>query len=224
MKFISVKAVPMVFWSSAEPLNPKPRLLTLGLLCLGLLIFGVGEASLIAAGAGVSPWIVLSQGVSNLTAWSVGFSTFVVSLTVLLLWLPLRQKPGIGTILNAVVIAAVIDVSLRYLPSPDPFYLKVLQSLAGVLVVGIGSGLYLCANLGPGPRDGLMTGLQRRTGLPIAVVRTTIEITAVILGWSLGGVVGVGTVLFALGIGPAVSAGLYLVMTLSNASRGVAFD
>jgi uncharacterized membrane protein YczE len=212
MKFISVKVVPIVFWSSADPLNLKPRPLTLGLLCLGLLVFGVGEASLIAAGVGVSPWIVLSQGVSNLTGWSVGFSTFVVSLSVLLLWLPLRQKPGIGTILNAVVIAAAIEASLNFLPRPEIFYLQIMQSLTGIAMVGIGSGMYLCANLGPGPRDGLMTGMQRRTGLPIAGVRTTIEITAVILGWSLGGVVGVGTLLFALGIGPAVSAGLYLVM------------
>jgi uncharacterized membrane protein YczE len=218
MKFISVKVVPIVFWSSADPLNLKPRPLTLGLLCLGLLVFGVGEASLIAAGVGVSPWIVLSQGVSNLTGWSVGFSTFVVSLSVLLLWLPLRQKPGIGTILNAVVIAAAIEASLNFLPRPEIFYLQIMQSLTGIAMVGIGSGMYLCANLGPGPRDGLMTGMQRRTGLPIAGVRTTIEITAVILGWSLGGVVGVGTLLFALGIGPAVSAGLYLVMRLSAGS------
>jgi uncharacterized membrane protein YczE len=195
MKFISVKVVPIVFWSSADPLNLKPRPLTLGLLCLGLLVFGVGEASLIAAGVGVSPWIVLSQGVSNLTGWSVGFSTFVVSLSVLLLWLPLRQKPGIGTILNAVVIAAAIEASLNFLPRPEIFYLQIMQSLTGIAMVGIGSGMYLCANLGPGPRDGLMTGMQRRTGLPIAGVRTTIEITAVILGWSLGGVVGVGTLL-----------------------------
>jgi uncharacterized membrane protein YczE len=181
-------------------------------------VFGVGEASLIAAGVGVSPWIVLSQGVSNLTGWSVGFSTFVVSLSVLLLWLPLRQKPGIGTILNAVVIAAAIEASLNFLPRPEIFYLQIMQSLTGIAMVGIGSGMYLCANLGPGPRDGLMTGMQRRTGLPIAGVRTTIEITAVILGWSLGGVVGVGTLLFALGIGPAVSAGLYLVMRLSAGS------
>jgi hypothetical protein len=224
MKFFSVKAVPIVFWSSADPLNLKPRLLTLGLLCLGLLVFGVGEALLIAAGAGVSPWIVLSQGVSNLTDWSVGFSTFVVSISVLLLWLPLRQKPGIGTILNAVVIAGAIEASLNYLPHPEMFYIQVLQSLVGIAMVGLGSGMYLCANLGPGPRDGLMTGLQRRTGLPIAGVRTTIELTAVILGWSLGGIVGVGTLLFALGIGPAVSAGLYLVMTLSKGSGGIAYD
>ena len=132
-------------------------------------------------------------------------------LRLLFLWIPLKQKPGLGTILNTIIVSVVIDVSLPYLPSPDSLALQLLQVILGVLIVGLGSGFYLIANLGPGPRDGLMTGLQKITNLPIALIRTIIEITAVICGWYLGGVVGIGTVIFALGIGPSVSAGLFTV-------------
>ena len=216
MQLFSVKAIPKVIWSSDYPLNFRPKIATLSILCLGLVIYGVGEALLISAGAGVSPWIVFSQGVSNISGWSIGVSTFVVSVAVLLLWIPLAQTPGIGTILNAIIIAAAMELSLPYLPQADLYVVKILQAVSGILLVGIGSGLYLIANLGPGPRDGLMTGLQRVTNLPVAYVRTAIEISVVVLGWLLGGTVGLGTVLFAFGIGPSVSMGLFAVHYFSR--------
>ena len=166
---------------------------------------------LIAANAGVSPWTVLAQGISVKTGYSIGITTFIVSIGVLCLWIPLKQKPGIGTILNTIIISIILDVSLPYLPTPESFFLQILQVIIGVLIVGLGSGFYLIANLGPGPRDGLMTGLQKTTNLPIALIRTMIEISAVVFGWYLGGVVGIGTIIFALGIGPFVSAGLFFV-------------
>ena len=215
MKFLFVKTVPVVSWSSKKPLNFTPGLVTLSLLNLGLICFGVGEALLIAAGAGVSPWTVLAQGISNLSNWSIGFSTFAVGVGVLLFWVPLKQTPGLGTLLNVVVISAAIEWSLPYLPTPEHYALKIVELVMGILLVGLGSGMYLIANLGPGPRDGLMLGLQRVTTLPIAVVRTSIEISAVAIGWLLGGSVGLGTLLFAFGIGYAVSIGLYFVAHFS---------
>jgi len=182
-------------------------------------VFGLGEALLIASAAGNSPWTVLSQGVSQISGWSIGVTTFLTSLAVLLLWIPLKQAPGIGTILNAVIIAIAIDLSLPYLPQTDVFLLRVAEATFGILLVGFGSGLYLIANLGPGPRDGLMTGLQRVTNLPVARVRTAIEITVVFFGWLLGGTLGLGTLMFAFGIGPAVSMGLYLVNYFSTRSN-----
>ena len=166
---------------------------------------------MITANAGVSPWTVLAQGMSVKTDYSIGLTTFVVSVSVLFLWIPLKQKPGIGTILNIIIISIVIDVSLPYLPTPESFILQILQVIIGVIIVGIGSGFYLISNLGPGPRDGLMTGLQKITNLPIALIRAMIEISAVVSGWYLGGVVGLGTIMFAFGIGPSVSGGLYFV-------------
>ena len=219
MKLLAVNAVPSVFWSSDHPLNFKPRLSTLSLLCVGLLMFGVGEALLIAAGVGVSPWTVLAQGVSIISGWGIGVTTFAVSVAVLLLWIPLSQTPGLGTLLNAIIISAAMEFSLPYLPVPDLYLLKIAETLVGILLVGMGSGLYLIANLGPGPRDGLMTGLQRLTDFPVARVRTAIEISAVIAGWLLGGTVGAGTLLFAFGIGPAVSIGLFAVDYFSTSTN-----
>ena len=179
------------------------------MLSAGLIIFGLGEAMLIASGSGVSPWTVLGQGITNVTGWSIGTATFVISIAVLVLWVPLKQTPGIGTVLNAVIIAFMIDLSLPYLPEPKNNAFQVAQAFLGVAMVGCGSSIYLIANLGPGPRDGLMTGLQKLTKIPFMWIRAEIEVTVVIVGWSLGGVVGVGTLIFALGIGPAVSASLF---------------
>ena len=187
---------------------------TLGYLLLGLLLFGLGEAILIAAGAGVSPWTVLAQGVTNHTDWSIGFSTFIISGSILFLWIPLRQIPGIGTILNVIIIATVIEFSLHYLPVTEDSFSQFLYILVGVLTTGIGGGIYLTANLGAGPRDGLMTGLQCLTGAPVAWVRNGIELSAVLIGWSLGGVVGVGTLLFAFLIGPSVAFSLFVLSKL----------
>jgi uncharacterized membrane protein YczE len=218
MKLFSVKSVPIVSWSSGHALNFRPRIFTLCILCIGLTIFGIGEALLIASGAGNSPWTVLSQGVSEISGWTIGVTTFLTSLAVLLLWIPLKQTPGIGTILNAVIISIAIELALPHLPQPDNYLLQVAEVAFGILLVGFGSGLYLIANLGPGPRDGLMTGLQRATNLPVARVRTAIEITVVLFGWLLGGTIGLGTLMFAFGIGPAVSMGLYLVNYFSARS------
>ena len=208
MRFLKIKTVPTLFWSAPNPLTIRPPFISVVFLVIGLVIFGLGEALLIASGAGVSPWTVLAQGISILTGWSIGFATFVISSFVLLSWIPLRQTPGIGTILNIIIISVVLDLALPYLPRFDSYGMRLAEAATGVIVTGIGGGIYLIANLGPGPRDGLMTGLQRVTGLPIATVRSGIEITVVILGWFLGGVVGAGTLLFAFGIGPCVAAAM----------------
>lgn len=207
----SLKKVPTLSWSSFDALNLKPRIITLLYLVIGLILFGLGETMLIAANVGVSPWTVLAQGISIKTGYSIGIATFIVSIGVLILWIPLKQKPGIGTILNTIIISIVLDVSLPYLPTPESFFLQALQVFIGVIIVGLGSGFYLISNLGPGSRDGLMTGLQKKTNLPIALIRAIIEVSAVVFGFYLGGVVGIGTLVFALGIGPAVSAGLFFV-------------
>ena len=203
--FFSVKSVPSLFWSAAHPLTIKPPFISVCFLCIGLVIFGLGEALLIAGGLGVSPWTVFAQGVSLTTGWSIGTSTFIISIAVLVFWVPLRQIPGIGTVLNAIIIALVIDVSLPILPQANALGLQVAMTFLGVGLVGFGSAVYLVSNLGPGARDGLMTGLQRRTGYPIMWVRISLEVTVVCIGWSLGGTVGFGTILFALAIGPSVS-------------------
>ena len=214
LPFLSIKTIPSLSWSSPKPLNFFPRIATLGYLLLGLLLFGLGEAILIAAGAGVSPWTVLAQGVTNHTDWSIGFSTFIISGSILFLWIPLRQIPGIGTILNVIIIATVIEFALQYLPVTEESFSQFLYILVGVLTTGIGGGIYLTANLGAGPRDGLMTGLQCLTGAPVAWVRNGIELSAVLIGWSLGGVVGVGTLLFAFLIGPSVAFSLFVLSKL----------
>ncbi len=214
LAFLSTRNIPRLFWSSHKPLNFAPRLNTLILLVVGLTLFGLGEALLITAGLGVSPWTVFAQGVSNVTDWSIGLSTFVISLGVLLAWIPLRQIPGIGTVLNAIIISLTLEYSLPYLPSPDNVVLQLIQIVFGVAIVGLGSAIYLIANLGPGPRDGLMTGLQKVTGFPIGWVRSSIEISVVIAGWLLGGIVGVGTLMFAFLVGPMVSTGLFIMIQL----------
>ena len=132
------------------------------------------------------------------------------------MWIPLKQKPGIGTILNALIIAGMIDLCINFVPSPESYTSQIILAIVAVLTVGIGGGIYLVANLGPGPRDGLMIGLQKVSNLPIATVRAFIEISVVSVGWYLGGTVGIGTLLFAFGIGPAVALGLYLVDKIFN--------
>ena len=199
----------MLFWSSPKALTIKPPFKSFVLLIIGLAIFGLGEALLISAGYGVSPWTVFAQGLTTVTGWSIGFATFITSIAVLVLWVPLRQMPGIGTISNAIVIALVLEYILPHLPRFELDALQIAQAVFGILVTGFGGAIYLISNLGPGPRDGLMTGVQHLTNWPISGVRASIEILVVIAGWSLGGTVGLGTVLFAIGIGPAVSASLF---------------
>ncbi len=215
-RIFTIKEVPSVSWSSDLPLNTKPRFYTVIMLITGLFFFGLGEAIIIGSGSGVSPWTVLAQGISIRTDLSVGTTTFLISIGILIFWIPLKQVPGIGTILNAIIIASTIDLTLPYLPQPNDTYLKLLQVCIGIFIVGLGSGIYLISNLGPGPRDGLMIGLQKQTGTSIPLIRTILELSAVISGWLLGGVVGIGTVLFVFGIGPCVGIGLTLVEKISN--------
>lgn len=209
--FLSIKKIPKVSWSSKNPFNIKPKFSSLFFLCLGLVFFGLGEGLLIVSNSGASPWSVLAQGISLNVGFSIGVVTFFVSIFALSLWIFLDQKPGIGTILNIIIIAAMIDLSIAIFETPQSIIDQLFMAIIAVLLVGLGSGIYLIANLGPGPRDGLMTGLQKKTNLPIAAVRASLEITVVSIGWYLGGTVGIGTLLFAFGIGPAVALGLFLV-------------
>ena len=215
-RVFTIKKVPNVSWSSEFPLNTKPKLTTLIMLVIGLFLFGLGEAIIIGSGSGVSPWTVLAQGISSKTDLSIGVATFLISIFILIFWVPLKQIPGIGTILNAIIIASAIDLTLGFIPKPELIYLKIMQASFGILIVGIGSGIYLASNLGPGPRDGLMIGLQQKTNTSIPLIRTIIEITAVTVGWFLGGIVGIGTILFVFGIGPCVGVGLTLVEKVSK--------
>ena len=209
--FLSIKNVPKVSWSSKKPFNLKPKISTFFFLCFGLALFGLGEGLLIVSYTGASPWSVLAQGISLNVDFSIGTITLFISIGVLILWIPLNQKPGIGTIINALIIALMIDICIKFVPTPENHISQLFLAFFAVLTVGLGGGIYLVANLGPGPRDGLMIGLQKKTNFPIAVVRAFLEITVVSIGWYLGGTVGLGTLFFAFGIGPAVALGLFIV-------------
>ncbi|MDA9137762.1 hypothetical protein N9N46_00920 [Candidatus Pelagibacter ubique] len=209
--FLKIKNIPKVYWSSEKPLNLKPKITTFFFLCLGLVLFGLGEGLLIVSFAGASPWSILAQGIALNVDLSIGIITVLISIGVLFLWLPFKQKPGIGTILNAIIIGLMIDVCIKFIPTPENYLNQLILATIAVLTVGLGGGIYLVANLGAGPRDGLMVGLQKKTNLPIATVRAFLEITVMSIGWYLGGTVGIGTLLFAFGIGPSVALGLYLV-------------
>lgn len=212
--FLSLKSVPVLIWTAPKALTMRPPVFSFIILNLGLIIFGLGQALIFAAGIGVSPWMVLAQGIESFTQWSIGFTVFLVSAGVLLIWIPLRQIPGIGTIMNAIIVALVIEYFLPFMPRFESLSFQILEVACGVFVTGIGTGIYLTSNLGPGPRDGLMTGMQRITNLPIAMVRNTLELSVVLVGWLIGGVVGVGTVLFALGIGPSAALTMFILSQL----------
>ena len=214
--FLKIKNIPIVSWSSDKSLNFKPKLSTSFFLIFGLVIFGLGEGLLILSTTGNSPWSVLAEGISNTTSLSIGAATFFISVSVLFLWMFIKQKPGLGTIFNIIIIAGMIDITLSFFDAPSSIWMKYFLAFFSVLLVGLGSGIYLVANLGPGPRDGLMTGLTKLTNLPIALVRAFLEISAVLAGWYLGGTVGAGTLIFAFGIGPCVALGLFLVNKLFN--------
>tara|TARA_B100001175_G_C19309286_1_gene542185 strand:+ start:13 stop:660 length:648 start_codon:yes stop_codon:yes gene_type:complete len=214
--FLSIKNVPKVSWSSKKPLNLKPKISTFFFLCFGLVLFGLGEGLLIVSYTGASPWNVLAQGISLNVDLSIGIINLLISIVVLFLWIFLNQKPGIGTILNALIIALMIDICIMFVPTPENHISQLFLAFFAVLTVGLGGGIYLVANLGPGPRDGLMIGLQKKTNFPIAVVRAFLEITVVSIGWYLGGTVGLGTLFFAFGIGPAVALGLFIVGKIFN--------
>ncbi|WP_184284857.1 MULTISPECIES: YitT family protein [Microbacterium] len=171
-------------------------------LLVGLFLYGIGIAFMVRGGIGAAPWDVLSQGISHHVPLTFGVITILISVVVLLLWLPLRQRYGIGTLLNALLVGPSADVGLLVIPADAPLWVGVLFFVAGLLILSAATGLYIGARFGPGPRDGLMTGLHARTGWPIWIVRTGIEVVVVAIGWALGGTVGVGTVAFALLVGP----------------------
>ena len=209
--FLKIKKIPKVTWSSDRPYNFKPKFSTFFFLCFGLTLFGLGEGLLIVSFTGASPWSVLAQGISLNVNLSIGTITLLISIAVLILWIPLSQKPGMGTIFNALIIAFMIDLCIKFVPTPSDYFNQLILAVIYVIMVGIGGGIYLVSNLGAGPRDGLMIGLQKVTNLPVAAVRAFLEISVVSIGWYLGGTVGVGTLLFAFGIGPCVALGLFLV-------------
>jgi len=214
------KNVPTTWWSADDPWTLKPSVSTLILLIIGLIIFGAGDAVLIAAGIGNTPWTVLAEGIAITLGedWTIGKATFLVSVLVLLLWIPLREKPGFGTILNAILIAATIEVLLPILPTQESLAMQLAQVVAGVIMIGVGSGLYLTANLGPGPRDGTMTELTKVTGISIGKVRGGIELSVLLIGWAMGGTFWIGTIIFAVLIGPCVAICLNLAGRLGESS------
>jgi len=180
---------------------PRPRVRRLAQLFAGLILYGVSDSMLLLAGLGLDPWDVFHQGLSRRLGLGVGTWAIIVGVAVLLAWIPLRQRPGIGTLCNVLVVGAVIDLILATVPAPHAIASRIVLLLGGVLLNGVATGAYIGAGLGPGPRDGLMTGWVAR-GHSIRVVRTTIEVAVLAAGWALGGTVGVGTVLYALAIGP----------------------
>ena len=179
-------------------------------LMTGLLVFGAGEAMVVRSELGNSPWTVLAEGLAVHTPLSIGVVTILVGLAVLLLWLPLRERPGIGTVLNVIVVGIAIDATLAAVGPVSGMATRAAALLGGIVLIGLGSGLYLGERLGPGPRDGLMTGINRHTGLAIWLIRGILELTVLVAGALLGGTAGLGTVAFALLVGPAVNAGLWL--------------
>ncbi len=208
------RTIPVTHWRSRSRWSPTPT--SLVVLIIGLYAFGTGEALIVQGGLGVSPWTVLAQGLSTILPVSIGVATFLVSAVVLLLWIPLRERPGLGTIANAIVIAVALQVGVALVPAPDTWLAQLALVLLGIAMIGLGSGLYLTTNLGPGPRDGWMTGIHLRTGWPVGRVRLGIELVVLTLGWLLGGTVGLGTVLFAVLIGPSVAQGLAIAGTIGG--------
>jgi uncharacterized membrane protein YczE len=197
------------FWPPDRPVE------RIGRCVVGLAVFGVGIALLIDANLGAAPWDVFHTGLAELTGLAVGQVTIITGVVLLLLWVPLGETMGLGTVLNAIEIGLVVDLVLPLLPEPELLVARTAMMLAGVVVIAIGSGLYIGAGLGPGPRDGLMTGFARR-GMSIRFARTAIELTVLIIGIALGGAIGIGTAVFALGIGPLVQ---YFLPRLRLAER-----
>ena len=208
------KTVPTVPWTATSPwaLN----LTRVIILSAGLFLFGIGESLLVVSNIGNSPWTVLSQGLATQLDLSVGHSTFLVSVFVLLLWIPFREKPGFGTLANILIIALAIDLGISLFPKQEHFYLEILYVLLGIAFVGFGSALYITCGLGSGPRDGWMTALHRKTGIPVSRVRLGIEVLVLVTGWALGGVIGLGTALFAALIGSSVAISFGVVARITS--------
>lgn len=191
-------------------------------LLIGLVLYGTGCALTVEAGLGVDPWTVLAQGLSIRTGIGIGWVTNLVGVLVLLLWIPLRQRPGWGTIANVLLVGTSMQAALTVIPAVEGFFAQLLVLLGGIVLVAIASGLYIGAHFGPGPRDGLMTGMHTRLRWPIWVCRAIVEVSVLVIGWFLGGTVGIGTVLFAVLIGPLVHLALPLLDTARRPARRTA--
>jgi uncharacterized membrane protein YczE len=207
------RTVPRTGFTAPSVWRPTPASVTA--LVVGLWLFGTGDALILASQLGGTPWSVLAQGLSVRTGFGIGWTTLAVSMCVLALWIPLREKPGLGTVMNVLVIALALGVTYPRVSTPDSLIGQLGLVFLGVALIGLGSGFYLTSGHGPGPRDGWMTGLHRVSGWPVGRVRLLIEVTVLALGWLLGGIVGVGTAIFALLIGQSVALGLGLVHRLS---------
>ena len=213
------RTIPTTSWRAESTwglTNGNQSLQRFLLLIFGLTVFGIGEAFLVVTSLGNSPWVVLSEGISLNSSLNIGQATFFVSLVVLFFWIPLRQKPGFGTLANIVVIAVALELGLLIIPEVENISLKLFYVLFGILLVGIGSALYITCGLGTGPRDGLMTGLHYRTGVRVGRVRLGIEVLALTTGALLGGSLGVGTALFALFFGHSVAISLGVLGRLTS--------
>jgi hypothetical protein len=210
------RTIPQTSWAAKHRWDLSiPRT---GILFFGLFIFGLGDSLLVQSNTGNAPWTVLAQGVANKLDISIGVSTFAISTLVLLLWIPLREKPGFGTIANIVIIASAIQLGVNIFPLANNYLIGILMDFLGIALVGIGSALYITCALGPGPRDGLMTAIHNRSGVRVGRVRLGIEGSVLILGSLLGGTVGFGTALFALFIGQSIAISLGVVSRITSNS------
>lgn len=221
MKFASIiqslrphKTVPITPWTAKGLWDLTP--LRTAILFFGLAIFGLGDSLLIQGGIGNAPWTVFAQGLTLKTGLSIGWATFIISVCVMLLWIPLNERVGFGTISNIVIIATFIQIGTIIFPKQNNFAIGVIFDFIGIALVGLGSALYITCGLGRGPRDGAMTGIHYKTGIRVGRVRMGIEVTVLIIGWFLGGTVGLGTALFALWIGQSVAIFLGLLARLTH--------
>lgn len=208
------KTIPHTPWRAEHRWQLSP--MRFAILVFGLAIFGLGDSLLVQGKTGNAPWTVFAQGLSLKTGWPLGISTAVISLCVLLFWIPLKERPGFGTLANIALIATFIQIGTTIFPLQNSLAMGLLFDLVGIALVGIGSALYITCGLGPGPRDGMMTGLHLRTGIRVGRVRLAIEVTVLAIGWLLGGTVGVGTLLFALLIGNSIAISLGIVARLTS--------
>jgi uncharacterized membrane protein YczE len=207
--FAPHKTIPATSWRAAHRWQLSPT--RIAILFFGLSIFGLGDALLIQSNIGNAPWTVFAQGLSTRSGLTIGQATFFTSIFVLLIWIPLRERPGFGTLSNIVLIALFIEIGIHLFPAQENYFVGIVFALVGIALVGAGSALYITCGLGPGPRDGAMTGLHRVTGVRVSRVRMAIEVTVLIAGWALGGTVGLGTLLFAGLIGNSIAISLGLL-------------
>ncbi|CAN2201278.1 COG2364 Predicted membrane protein [Candidatus Nanopelagicaceae bacterium] len=215
LKFIAPhKTIPNTPWRAAHRWQLSPT--RVAILFFGLAIFGLGDSLLVQGNVGNAPWTVFAQGLSLKTGFPLGVSTFLISVAVLLIWIPLKEKPGFGTLSNILLIATFIQIGISIFPLQDSLAMGVTFDLLGIILVGIGSSLYITCGLGPGPRDGAMTGIHQATGIRVGRVRLGIEVSVLIVGWLMGGTVGVGTLLFALLIGESIAISLGVVARLTS--------